>query len=334
MSKASDVHQDAIVYDACCPLASVGRWYESWIKGGATAIAPTVAATEDDAASAFKKVAAWLEKIERDDRLLLVEHVDQFYQAKAEGKLGIVFHFQDTRPFERDLSLVRAFHKLGVRVVQLAYNTKNFVGDGCDERTDSGLSEFGIRLIKEFNRVGIVVDLSHTGYRTTLEAIEVSDHPVIFSHSNVKAVCDSPRNLTDDQIKAVAKAGGVIGLNGYPAFVARKPEPTIKDFLEHLRYIVQLVGIDHVGLGVDYYEGMSGVASDDEARAIYDRLVGSGAWKADTYPPPPWYFPLGMRKPEELPNLTDALVKEGFSDEGIRKFLGLNFLRVFRQVWH
>ncbi len=332
MNRALRLHKEAVIFDATCPLANVGNWYELWFRGGATVIAPTIA-LDHSPAEAFSRIAVWLERMARDDRFMLIEHVDQFYEAKEKGRWGILFHFQNTLPFGKDLSLVWAFRKLGLRVVQLCYNVKNFVGDGCDERTDCGLSRFGVKLIKELNKAGIVVDLSHTGHRTTLEAIEVSERPPVFTHANVRAVCDTPRNLTDEQIKAVAKAGGVIGMNGYPAFVARKPEPTVQDLIKHVKYIVDLVGVDHVGLGIDYYEGMAGVASDEEAQKIYDGLVASGAWKPDTYPPPPWYYPLGMRRPEELPNFTAALVKGGFSDDDIKKVLGLNFLRVFKEVW-
>jgi membrane dipeptidase len=333
MTNAERIHAESIVFDAACPLAVVGTWYESWVKGGATAIAPTVAWPRDDTASAVRRITDYLGMIANDPRLMLIERTDQFHEAKRTNRMGIVLHFQTPYPFARDLSLVRMFHKLGVRMVQITYNVKNYVGDGCEERTDCGLSKFGIKLIKELNSQGIVVDLSHTGYRTTMEAMEVSEHPCVFSHSNPKAVHDSVRNITDDQIKAVAQRGGVIGLNATAYFVAKKTQPTMKDLVAHVKYIADLVGIDYIGVGLDYYEGMSSVASDEEAWRLYNSFVAEGVWAPPTYVPPPWPFPREIRLPENLPNLTVALAEEGFHEEEIKKVLGLNFLRVFEQCW-
>jgi membrane dipeptidase len=207
------------------------------------------------------------------------------------------------------------------------------VGDGCTERTDCGLSEFGLKVISEMNRVGLVIDLSHTGYKTSMEAIEASQKPVIFSHSNVYSVCNSPRNLRDDQIKAVAAKGGVIGINGYPAFVANKSKPSLNDFLEHVDYIARLVGTEHISLGIDYDVCTAGVISDDEAKAIYDEYVEAGLYDPKVYPPTPWYFPAGIEMPDKLPNLTAALLNRGYSEEDVKNILGKNLIRVFKEVW-
>lgn len=258
---------------------------------------------------------------------------EDILQAKQEGKLGIIFHFQNTDPVEDNLDLLRVYHRLGVRMIQRTYNRKNRVGDGCEERTDCGLSRFGIQLIREMNRLGIVVDLSHTGYKTTMEAIEISTAPPIFSHSNCNAVCESPRNITDDQIQAIAARGGVIGINGFPRFVAKAPRPTLDHFIVHIEHIVQLVGPDHAGLALDYYEGMASVATAEQAQAAYERHIASGTWTPESYPAPPWYYPAGLELPSGFPNLTKALVARGYSDEDIEKILGGNFLRIFRQVW-
>lgn len=218
-------------------------------------------------------------------------------------------------------------------MVQLCYNVRDFVGDGCAERTDCGLSDFGVKVIEELNRLGMVIDCSHTGYRTTMEAIEVSKKPVIVSHGNVRAVCDSFRNLKDDQIKAIAKKGGVIGLNGYPDFVSKKRRSTLDDLLDHADYIAKLVGVEHISVGIDYYEGMAGVASDEAAKALYAQFVEAGVWNPRDYGPPPWHFPEGIEMPDKLPNLTAGLLKRGYSEEDVKKILGLNLVRVFKEVW-
>lgn len=314
-------------------LGAEPDFYRLWRDGGVTAAAPTIAVNAS-ARETVAQVGRWLRYIDaHSDELLLVERAKDLYRAKREGKLGIIFHFQNSLPVERDLNLLTVYHRLGVRMIQLAYNEKNFVGDGAEERTDAGLSRFGIALIREMNRLGIIVDLSHTGVRTTLEAIEVSEAPPIFSHANVRAVHDSMRNLTDEQIKAVAAAGGVIGVVGYPGFVSSSPRPTVADLLKHVRYIVDLVGVDHVGIGIDYFEKMAGVCSDEEALRWYEDAVASGQWSRATYPPPPWYYPEEISDPSKLSNLLDALLNDGYTPEEVRKIVGGNFLRVCRQVW-
>jgi membrane dipeptidase len=262
-----------------------------------------------------------------------VTSVEGFMKAKSQGKMGILFHFQNTLPLERDLELVDVYHALGVRVIQLTYNVKNFVGDGCAERTDAGLSDFGVNLIKEMNRAGIAVDCSHTGIRTTPDAMEVSERPVVFSHGNARAVCDNPRNLTDEQIKKVASVGGVIGLNGFPAFVSRSARPTLDEMLRHADYMADLVGIDHVGIGIDFFSGQAGVASDEESAQRYQAALNSGAWKPSAYPPPPYYYPAGLEDPRGFPNLTQALIDRGYTGEETKKVLAGNFMRVYSQIW-
>jgi membrane dipeptidase len=327
------LHSDSVVIDATCPLASFENWYESWIKGGATAIAPTVSHTNLDTLTSFKKTADWLCKISNDDRLMLVEKADQILDAKDKKKMGIILAFQTTIPFSTDLNLVKAFKKLGIRIALIAYNQRNFVGDGCTEPSNIGLSTFGKKLIKELNKEGILIDVAHTGYKTAMESIEYSDKPVVFTHSNPKAVYDNPRNIPDELIKAIAHKNGVIGMNGFPAFLGKSSQPSMDLFIEHMKYIIDLVGIDYVGLGIDYYEHQAGVASDAEASKMYDIWISSGVWSKSAYPAPPWYYPKGMELPERLPNLTKALLEKGFKEQDIRKILGLNFLRVFKEVW-
>ena len=332
-SKAAKIHQDAIIIDATCPLASVGNYFEKWIAGGATVIAPTVNRPPEFMRDTMGRLGEWITKLRANrDKLLLITSVEDIFQAKEERKLGVLFHFQGTTPFEKDLNSIEIFYRLGIRMVQLCYNVKDFVGDGCAERTDSGLSEFGVKVIEELNRLGIVVDCSHTGYKTTMEAIELSQKPVIVSHGNANAICDSSRNLKDDQIKAIARNGGVMGLNGYPNFVTKKERATLNDLLDHADYISRLVGVEHLSIGIDYYEGMAGVATDEEARTTYAQLVESGTWNPKDYGPPPWHYPEGIEMPDKLPNLTAAFLKRGYSEEDVKKILGLNLIRVFKEV--
>ncbi len=330
----NELHGASIIIDATCPLASVKNYWQNWIQGGATAIAPTVNRPPELMRDSMRRVGEWLYILRQNqDKLILVSGADDIYRAKEENKMGIIFHFQGTTPFETDLNNFEIFYRIGVRMVQLTYNVKDFVGDGCAERTDCGLSEFGLKAIAEMNRLGIVIDCSHTGYRTTMEAIEASEKPVIISHGNAKEVCESNRNLADDTIQAVAKNGGVMGLNGYPDFVSQKRPPTLDDLIDHADYYAKLVGVDHVSVGIDYYEGQAGVASEEEAQVLYKKSVDAGIWNPRDYSPPPWVFPEGIGMPEKLGNLTAGLVRRGYSDEDVKKIMGLNLVRVFKEVW-
>lgn len=327
------VHEQSIVIDLVCPLANVEPHLDEWIRGGVTAIGPTVA-SDDGIESAMTKLGVWHARLRRlGDRLHHVTSVADVRRAKKDGKLGIIFHFQNTQPFERDPDLVELYYRLGLRVAQLTYNTRNWVGDGCEEPANSGLSDFGRRIVREMNRVGMVVDLSHTGDRTTMDAMEVSSAPCIFSHANAYAVHDSGRNIRDDQIKAVAASGGVIGLNGFPAFVSKRRWPTLDDLLRHADYIADTVGVDHLSVGIDYYQGQWPYVDDAQAKAMYAVRVREGRWNPKNYPPPPYKYPKGIEVPSKLPALTEGLLARGFSTEDVGKVLGGNLLRVFGKVW-
>ena len=326
------VHEEAIIFDGTCPLLTHSPEHTAYyVEGGVTVVAPSLAANHD-CGEAIKRIAQWLGIIkEREDELLHVTEVEDFRRAKAQGKLGILFHFQNTLPLEQSIELLDVYKALGVRVIQLTYNVKNFVGDGCLERTDAGLSDFGIRLIKAMNRAGIAVDLSHTGIKTTLDAMDVSEKPVVFSHSLARAVRDSPRNLTDEQIRRVAEMSGVIGINGFPPFVADTTRPTLDDLLKHVDYMADLVGIDHIGIGIDFEY----IDESMQATSLkhYNYFVKTGQWNPADYPPPPYYYPRGLDDPRSFPNLTKALLERGYNNEETKKVLGGNFMRVYSQIW-
>jgi len=319
------LHDRAIVIDAVCPLMRQPEHWDEWIAGGTTMAIPTIASTEDSQ-SAFGKIALWLQWLrEYEDKITFVSRVSDIERAKKERRLGVTFHFQDSLPLDRNVGLVEVYQRLGVRMIQLCYNQKNFVGDGATERTDAGLSDFGVKVIREMERVGILVDLSHTGYRTTMDALEMAERPLVFSHSNVRRLCENRRNIWDDQIKSVAAKRGMVGINGFPAFVKKGPQPTIADFVNHIDYVVQLVGIDHVGLALDYY-GL-GTAAD------YAAAIKSGRWRADEYPPPPHIYPAGIEDASGFPNITRELLRRGYKDEDALKVLGGNWVRIFGEVW-
>jgi membrane dipeptidase len=320
----SDLHEKALYLDAAVPLVNprtLERYLPDLRQGGVDAILTTVASLED-CRWTFAALAKW-QRLAHDGETLirLATTAADFSRAKEDGVLAVGLHFQGGNPIEADVDLIDAFRALGVRVFQLTYNARNLIGDGCLEETNAGLSQFGQKVVRRLNDRHIVVDISHVGVRTSLEAIALSAAPVIASHANARAICESPRNLSDEQIRAVAASGGVIGLCAFPAFVADASPPTLEHFLAHADYISQLVGPEHIGLGLDF-------AIEDEGDYEYY------GYDPRYYPIPPWTWPTGLGGFfRDAPNITAGLKQRGYSDGEVRGILGENFLRVFARVW-
>jgi membrane dipeptidase len=321
--QARRLHEESIVIDATCPGDYWRAHRGDWAAGGVSACALSVAAPAP-MTEALYSLADVFRVVREAPGLRLATSVADIRSAKADGELAVILHFQGTDPIEYEPALLEVYWRLGVRVVQLAYNRRNPFCDGCEEPRDAGLSALGRRAIAEMNRLGMLVDVSHTGIRSSLEAIEASTAPCIASHSNAAAVHASPRNLPDEVIKAIASSGGVIGMNGFPSFVAQHDRPTLDHFIDHIVHIDTLVGPGHIGLGIDYYEG---------SRADYDAALASGLWGADNYAPPPHHYPTGIERPRLLPALTRRLLERGYDEGAVRGILGENWLRVYEAVW-
>jgi membrane dipeptidase len=322
-AETATLHDEAVIVDGTCPGAHWRGNVETWLAGGASSCVVTVG-TPSGAAGALYDIADTYTFIRNHERLRLATSVADIRAAKAAGQLVVILQFQGTEPIEYEPALVEAYWRLGVRVIQLAYNRRGPVCDGCEEPNDAGLSVLGRRVVAELDRVGIVIDVSHTGMRSAMQAIEVSSSPVIASHSNAYGVHPNQRNLTDDVIRAIAGSGGVMGINGWPSFVSAAARPTLDEYIDHMAYIGDLVGVEHVGLGLDYWSGTQG---------DYDDLIASGAWHADNYPPPPWFYPEGIGDASGLPQLTARMLDRGFAPAEVTGILGENWLRVYGQVW-
>jgi membrane dipeptidase len=316
---------DAIVIDGTCPGEHWQEAYSSWSSGGASACVVSVAGWES-CRETMDRISEVYQLVRETDELCLATEAAGIRAAKRDGKLAAVLHFQGTGPFEYDLGLAEIYWRLGVRVVQMAYNVRSPAADGCEEPGNAGLSRFGRQLVAELNRLGIVVDVSHTGHASSMASVEASTAPVIASHSNAAAVHPSRRNLQDDLIRALAGSGGVVGINGYPAFVADSTTPSLDQYVDHIAYIADLVGPAHVGIGLDY-------TTRNPPMAEYEQLIAAGHWTRESYPPPPWHYPAGLEDASGLPNLSQRLLQRGFSEQDVRGILGENWLRVFDAVW-
>lgn len=325
---------EATVVDAVCEFDYWRDHLDQWKAGGTSVSVVTVSAL-GAAREALFAFGRCLEFIRNSPGLRLATSVEEIRAAKAAGEMAVVFHFQGTRPFEFEPSLIEAYYRMGLRIVQVAYNRRGVMCDGCEEPQDAGLSKLGHTMLAELNRLGILVDVSHTGWRSALEVVEASNAPVIASHSNPHAVHASTRNIPDEVIKAIAASGGVIGMNGLPFFVAADPKPTMDQFIDHMVYVDNLVGTGHVGLGIDYCRGTQ---VDNKALLTmedYEGLITSQIWSRETYAPPPFYFPdgLGQGGPSGMPRLAERMLERGYTGDEVRGILGENWLRVYGQVW-
>lgn len=329
MADAARLHAEALVWDQTFPATpTCGSWaahlaaLERMKASGYTAVSITVASDPDDTLSALRRLSQWRRFVQQNqDRYLLLMRAEDAEAAKASGRLAIGFHFQGTTPFDRDIGLVEVFYRLGVRHALMAYNQKNHVGDGCHERTDGGLSRFGQELVREMQRVGMLVDCTHTGRRTSLDVLEMAGAPVIYSHSNAAALKAHQRNVEDELAKACAATGGVIGVNGIGIFLGDNDDST-EALFRHLDHWVQLVGAAHVGIGLD---------SVSEPAVLADFVHASAA----KYPAGQNYevAEIKVSRPEQVPELTQRMLRAGYAEHDIRAVLGGNWLRLARQVW-
>lgn len=334
MNPAERLHADAILIDATCPLLIEDDTHLGLYQaGGFTAVAPTIRANTGTSAEALLQFGYWHRGARERTDLVLVRKAADIEAAKKEGRIGVVLHFQGTEVLDRSVDILDAYHALGLRVVQLTYNRRCHVGDGIEEPGDAGLSRYGNAVVRRLNDLGILVDCAHTGIRTSLDAVECSSAPVIISHANARAVRDIPRNVPDELYRAVAATGGVIGVVGFPNFVADSRQPSLDQFIDHIVHIAGVVGIDHVGLGIDYYLGQHPFSGDEAAHKAFRQRVTMGVWSAGSYPEPPYHYPEGIETPDRMANLTTGLLRRGFAEQEVRKVLGLNWLRVYRAVW-
>jgi membrane dipeptidase len=327
-------HDELLVVDGL----SAGGPYPDYIpklrEGGVDAMVSTIgwmqgtAGTFRDIEFLYQQVAACANDV------TVVTSVAEIEAAHAAGKIAIILESQNTRLIEDDERLLDSFHRVGIRTIQLTYNEANLVGDGATEPRNAGMTEFGVAVVRRMNKLGILIDCSHTGRQTTLDAMALSEVPVVFSHANALALCANPRNIDDEQIEACARTGGVIGVNAFAPFV-KLPDPTsatIEDYLDHVDYMVSKAGIDHVGIGLDLTEGRTfyverGVCIDPNWSEFRSARVA----KPHAYPI--FAFAQGLQSIVEMPNVTKGLLARGYSRDDVAKIMGGNWLRVYRRVW-
>ena len=261
-----------------------------------------------------------------EQHLMRVDSHADLERVKGSGKIGVLLGVQNSEHFQ-NVDDVNFFYGLGQRVSQLTYNTRNLIGNGATERRDEGLSDFGVGIVERMNKIGMAVDVSHCGDRTTLDAFEVSKKPVLITHSNCRALVPGhPRLKTDEAIKKMAASGGVMGITGVRMFVKADEPTSIEHVLDHFDHVVKLVGVEHVGVGsdvdLDGYDDMP----PEENKRLRAGYKGSYAFrdKIDIE---------GLDHPQRMFDLTEGLIRRKYSDQHIELVLGGNFKRVLAQIW-
>lgn len=260
------------------------------------------------------------------DAFARIDSVDDFARTKAAGKIGIVLGVQNSEHF-RTVKDIENFYALGQRVSQLTYNARNFIGNGSTERRDEGISDFGAAVLGKMNQLGMAVDVSHCGDRTSLDAFELSKAPVLITHSNARALNPGhPRCKPDDVIRACGKAGSCMGITGVRNFVKASEPTTIEDVINHVDYVAKMIGVEHVGIGSDIdLDGYDDMPPEDYKR-LKESYKGSYAFrdKIDIE---------GIDHPKRMFDLTEALIRRRYSDDNITGILGGNWIRVLRDAW-
>lgn len=323
---ATVTHDDLLVVDGL----QINHWDRKVVEelhaGGVTAVNATCAVWEGPEET-LRGIGAWYQlAAENRDALTLATTTADIERAKTDGTVAVLLGFQNTSPFGDDYRLVEVFHRLGVRIAQLTYNIQNLVGGACYDPTDSGLTRFGHHVLEEMNRVGMLVDLSHVGNRTSRDAIDASATPVAITHSNPTWFLDNPRNKPDEVIEALAARGGVIGCCLYPNVIGGE-DTTREQFCTLVARLVEQIGPEHVAIGSDCTRNQS---------QDFVGWLRNGRWRPPSANPVPPEWPLWpdwFTGPADFPAITDGLLAAGLHEATVAAVLGGNWLRLFTTVF-
>jgi membrane dipeptidase len=315
---------DALTYAPTLPNFDKVEYLDELFENGITTNF-TIHEPFEDLDDILNQISLWT-KMSKKTGTIIVKSAEDIINAKKQKSKCIIFGIQNAKPLGENTNLVLIFHMLGIRIIQIAYNEQNLFGSGGDDK-DSGITNLGRKVIEEMNRIGILIDVSHCGYRTTMDAINLSSKPIAFTHANPKVLCKHHRNKTDEELKALADRGGIVGLNAYSLFYKRHKRsiPDLNDFLDCLDYTVNLIGAKHVGFGLD----LSPVSKwNPEGYADWARRnPGLAPDNLDQI------SLIGLDEPSKAINIARGLVKRGYTDNEIKGILGGNFFRLFESVF-
>lgn len=320
--------KEMIVIDAL-ELSKWDRDFVLMLQNGGVTCVHACCGLWENARETLSQVAGWHRFFEEHHDLVMpVKKGEDIGEAKRTGKLGIILGTQNTSALEDELGLVSVFNELGVKIMQLTYNNQNLIGSSCYEEADPGLSRFGKNVIREMNRVGMVIDLSHVGTKTSLDTLALSERPVAITHANPNWVFPSKRNKSKEVLSELRRNGGVIGVCAYPHLIGGA-DTTIGEFCDMIAQTAEFMGIDHVGIGTDLTYNMSQefLAWMRMGRWTHEVDYGAGSKSDPGWPEWPSWF----QTPDDFPNIAEELATRGMTNEEISKIMGGNWHRFFTE---
>ncbi len=301
--------------------------FEDMRNGGVTCVNATLVYWES-ARETLAILGRWNRLFEQNaDLIMPAGSGDDVRRAHDLGKTAITFAFQHCSPVEEDIDLVEIMHRLGVRFMQLSYNNQSLCATGCYEDEDTGITRFGRQVVREMNRVGMVIDMSHSGERSTFHAIELSERPIAITHANPHSWHPALRNKSDDLLKALAGSGGMLGFSMYPFHLRNRSDCTLEDFCDMIARTADLMGIERIAIGSDLVQGHddSVVEWMRNGRWTRDKDFGEGSAANAGWPAPVSWFSSN----QDFRNIAAGLRAHGFDEDGIDAIMGLNWLRFF-----
>lgn len=326
----ADFYDNALVIDSLSFLrewddAELGALKKTGYAGIVESLSNRNLQTAIDALVTYRKRVA-----EHADKLIIALSADDFQRAKDSGRVAALMNFQNSTMLEGEIDNIDALYALGMRSFQLTYNSRNLVGDGCLERTNAGLSDFGVEVVERMNEIGVIVDLSHCGRQTTLDGIAFSRKPVAITHTMCESIRKGhPRAKTDEQMRACAEKGGVVGMAALGYFVGGDPggATTVENYADHIEHATAVVGYDHIGISTDFSpQGISPWATKEswyEPRLKSFKPSYEVRW-------PPWIPELDT--PDRYRTVVRVLQGRGWSETQLEGLLGRNWERLFREL--
>ena len=306
--------------------------FKQWRASNLTAVHVTISYHEQfrETVSNFEQWNSWFEKY--PSLIMPAFYAEDVETANKQNKTAVIFGFQNPSPIEDDIGLVEILHRLGGRFMQLSYNNQSLLATGCYEENDPGITRMGKEVIKEMNRVGMVVDMSHSSERSTFEAIELSSRPIVISHANPSFWHPAKRNKSDEIIKELSNSNGMLGFSLYPHHLNNSTQCSLEDFCSMIARTADLIGIDHIGFGSDLCQ--------DQPDSIVEWMrvgkwtkeldYGEGSASNPGFPDMPSWF----RDNRDWHNIIEGLKKQGFSNDEINKIKGENWLSFFRKSFN
>ncbi|MBT6692794.1 MAG: membrane dipeptidase [Porticoccaceae bacterium] len=323
------MHKDMLMIDGLQYVNWNRQLFEDAQQGGVHCIHVTIVYWEN-IRETLENIGTWNRHfINHGDLIMPVRQARDILEAKRLGKVGIVFGFQNCSPIEDDVKMVEILHQLGVRIMQLTYNNQSLLATGCYEEKDGGVTRFGKQVIKEMNRVGMVIDMSHSAEKSTLETIELSQRPIAITHANPSFFHTALRNKSDTVIRAIGESEGMLGFSMYPFHLKNGPDCTLEEFCQMIGQTVEMIGIDRVGIGSDLclnwdYKVLEWMRSGRWTTGVDH---GEGSAERPAWPDQPSWF--GGTK--DLKIVAQGLEDQGFSDDDIAKVMGKNWLSFFEK---